>query len=166
MFRLKLKTALLASALMAIGAGDIALAQIGPAFDPAQLPAVKGKVVQYIPTPRGDVDGLLLDDGTVVRLPPPEARKLGDALAVGKDIVVRGEGYAGPLGKAVGAREIGPDAAHLVKIAGPRPGWGAWMHEHWGHEHGGPGHEGMGHEGMMHGPDGKDAGAPPPPPPQ
>ena len=252
MFRLKLKTALLASALMAIGAGDIALAQIGPAFDPAQLPAVKGKVVQYIPTPRGDVDGLLLDDGTevqvgpaastqlvfavkpgdavtihglkaralpmvaaasvtndatgvtvlagpphlreaaqvsveghvkatlhdprgdangvllddgtVVRLPPPEARKLGDALAVGKDIVVRGEGYAGPLGKAVGAREIGPDAAHLVKIAGPRPGWGAWMHEHWGHEHGGPGHEGMGHEGMMHGPDGKDAGAPPPPP--
>jgi hypothetical protein len=243
MLGLTYKTALLATALMAFGAADAAFAQMGTTYDPAQLPAIKGKVAQYIPTPRGDVDGLLLDDGTevqvgpgastqlvfaikpgdsvtihglkaralpmvaaasvtndatgvtvlggpphmregaqvaveghvkaalhdprgetngvllddgtVVRLPPPEAKKLGDTLAVGKDIVVRGEGYAGPLGKSVGAREIGPDAAHLTRIAGPRPGWGGWMRDHWGH-HGGP----------KHGPDGDDRSPPPPPPAQ
>jgi len=73
---------------------------------------------------------------------------------------VHGIGYAGPLGKAVSAREIGPDAAHLVRIAGPRPGWGGLFgHGHgpheWGHDGDGP---------MMHGPGGPD-GAPPPPPP-
>jgi hypothetical protein len=235
------KTALLATALMGFAAADAAYAQFASTYDPAQLPELKGKVAQYIPTPRGDVDGLLLtdgtevqigpaastqlvfavkpgdsvtahglkakalplfaaasitndatgvtvlggpprahqeaqvsvegkvkaelhdmrgdtngvllDDGTVVRLPPPEARKLAAEIAVGKPLVVRGEGYAGPLGKAIGAREIGPDAAHLTKISGPGMGWRGWMHDHWEHEHGGP----------MHGPDG--AGAPPPPAP-
>lgn len=246
MFRLNYKTALLATALMALGAADVAYAQLGSTYDPAQLPAVKGKVVQYLPTPRGDVEGLLLDDGTevqvgpfastqlvfavkpgdsvtvhglkaralpmvaaasvtndasgvtvlgggprmreapqvdiqgtvkaalhdprgeangvllddgtVVRLPPREATKLADELAVGKVLVVHGFGYAGPLGKAVAAREIGPDAAHLVKVAGPRPGWGMMGHmfgHHWGHDGDGP---------MMHGPHDPD-GAPPPPPP-
>jgi hypothetical protein len=245
MLRLNFKTALLATALMAAAATDVAFAQLGATYDPAQLPTIKGKVVQYLPTPRGDVDGLilddgtevqvgpavsaqlvfvvkpgdsvtihglkaralpmvaavsitndatgatvlsggprmqpspqvdiqgkvraslhdprgetngvLLDDGTVVRLPPPEVRKLGDALAVGHEVVVHGFGYAGPLGKAVAAREIGPDATHLTRVAEPHPGWGRehgmW---HWGHD---------GDERMMHGPDGKDGAMPPPPPP-
>jgi len=246
MKRLNLKTALLAGALMALAAGDVAYGQLSATYDPAQLPEVKGKVAQYLPTPRGDVDGLLLDDGTevqvgpfastqlvfavrpgdsvtihglkaralpmvaaasvtndatgvtvlgggphmqappmvdiqgqvkaalhdlrglangvlladgtVVRLPPREAEKLGDMLGDGKTIVVHGFGYAGPLGKAVEAREIGPDAAHLTRISGPRPGWGMFGHEHgphhWGHEGAGP-----------HGPDGAPGDAPPPPPP-
>jgi hypothetical protein len=77
-------------------------------------------------------------------------------LAAGKTIVVHGFGYAGPLGKAVEAREIGPDAAHLTRVAGPRPGWGMlheFAHHHWGEE---------GHGPMKPGPDGD---APPPPPP-
>lgn len=235
-----LKLALLATVLMAAAAGDVAYAQLGTTYDPAQLPSVTGKVVQYLPTPRGDVDGLLLqdgtevqvgpasstqlvfavkpgdsvtihglkaralpmvaaasvtndatgvtvlagpahmreptmvevqghvkvalhdprgetngvllDDGTVVRLPPPEARKLADALAPGKMLDVRGVGYAGPLGKSVAARQIGPDAAHLTEVAAP--GWGMMGHEH------GPPHWGHGEFGYMHHPDGD---APPPP---
>jgi hypothetical protein len=248
MSRLKLKTALLASALMALAAGDVAYAQLSATYDPAQLPEVKGKVAQYLPTPRGDVDGLLLDDGTevqvgpfastqlvfavkpgdsvtihglkaralpmvaaasvtndatgvtvvslpphmheppqvdiqgtvkatlhdprgmangvlladatVVRLPPREAEKLGDMLAAGKTVVVHGFGYAGPLGKAVAAREIGPDAAHLTRIAAPRPGWGMFGHEH------GPHHWGHDGDGPMHGPDGEHDDMPPPAPPK
>jgi hypothetical protein len=248
MFSLHRKTLLLAGTLMALGAGDVALAQLGPTYDPNQLPEVKGKVVQYLPTPRGDVDGLLLDDGTevqvgpfastqlvfavkpgdsvtihglkahalpmvaaasvtndttgvtllsvgprlqpppqidvqgrvraalhdlrgetngvllddgtVVRLPPDAVRELGDELATGKDIVVRGFGYSGPLGKAVAAREIGPDAAHLTTIARPRPSWGMMSREHgsyrWGEDGDGP---------MMHRP-GEPAAANPPPPAQ
>ncbi len=240
---MNLKTALLAGALMALAAGDAAFAQLDSTYDMAQLPTVKGKVAQYLPTPRGDVDGLLLDDGTevqvgpfastqlvfavkpgdsvtihglkaralpmvaaasitndatgvtvlgggprmtvppqvdvqgqikaalhglrgdangvllqdgtVVRMPPHEVEKLGDLLAVGKSIVVHGFGYAGPLGRAVAAREIGPDAAHLTRVAGPGPGWGMLAHEfmrrHWGQEG----------DGAGPGPN----GAPPPPPP-
>ena len=247
MLRLNYKTVLLAGALMAVGIGDLALAQLGTTYDPAQLPTIKGKVVQYLPTPRGDVDGLmldngtevqfgpatstqlvfavkpgdsvtihglkaralpmvaavsitndatgttvlagglrmqpppqvdaqgriraelhdlrgetngvLLDDGTVVRLPPPDVRQLGDELATGKEVVVRGVGYSGPLGKAVAAREIGPDAAHLVRVSEPRPGWGMMGRERelwrWGHMHGDDGPP----------PHGTDGDLPPPPPP-
>jgi hypothetical protein len=237
-----LKPTLLAAALLAAGAGGIAYAQMDSPYDPAQLPTIKGRVAQYLPTPRGDVDGLILDDGTevhipprlssqlvfavrpgdavtihglkaravplvaaasvtndasgvtvtwsgpphlrsdnaieaegtvkallydprgevagallvdgtVVHLPPPEARRLADQLAPGRPIVARGEGYSGPLGRALDAREIGPDAAHLVAVAGPRPPMG----DHWWRER-------MGHmrPGMM---DMRGDDAPPPPPP-
>jgi len=238
---LRLKHVLLAATLIAGGAGGVAYAQMGAAFDPAQLPTVTGKVAQYLPTPRGDVDGLLLDDGTevhfpphlsaelvfavkpgdsvtvhglkaraeplvdaasitndatkvtvvnggpwrhdemtqmdaqgrikadlhgprgefngvvlddgtVIHLPPPEATRLADQLAVGKTIVAKGEGFSGDLGKAIGARAIGPDSTHLVAIAGPHPGWEHWAHEHFGH---GPHVPGM-HPDM-------DGDAPPPP---
>jgi hypothetical protein len=242
----RLKTALLAAAVLT-GASSLAYAQMSAAYDPAQLPTVKGKVAQYLPTPRGDVDGLLLDDGTevhmpphmssqlvfavhpgdavtihglkaraatmvaaasitndatnitvtdagpregaamqaqgkvkavlhgmrgelngvvlddgtVVRLPPPEAQRLADQLAVGKTLVVHGEGVASPFGKSLGAREIGPDAAHLVAVAAPRPGWEHWAHEHFGHHPHGPGMHGEGMRG-----EGMDHQGPPPPPAQ
>ena len=42
----------------------------GYVWDPSQLPETKGTVKQYTLTPRGDVDGLILNDGTEVKLPP------------------------------------------------------------------------------------------------
>ena len=45
-------------------------AQAGPLYDPAQLPATRGAVARYSLTPLGDVDGLILTDGTEVHLPP------------------------------------------------------------------------------------------------
>ena len=64
------------SALLMAGITGAAVGQTGPAYDPQQLPALQGKVAQYSLTPRGDVDGLILDDGTIVRLPPEEADRL------------------------------------------------------------------------------------------
>jgi hypothetical protein len=249
----RLTTMLFAGSALAgaglIGAAGFAAAQMGSAFDPAQLPTVTGKVAQYLPTPRGDVDGILLDDGTqvhlaprlstqlvfavhpgdsvtihglkaraeplvdaasitndatkltviydgphglrdeapievsghvkaplygfrgevngvlldngaVIHMPPPEATRMAAQLAVGQAIVARGDGFSGPLGQSIGAHEIGPDAAHLTAVAGPRPDWEHWMHERFGHMHHGPDH-GAGPAGP--GPDGP--GAPPPPPP-
>jgi hypothetical protein len=230
-----LRISLLAATILA-GAG-IALAQPAPTYDPAQLPAMKGKVAQYTLTPRGDVDGLILDDGTevhvppsvstelvfavrpgdavtihglkaraepmiaaasvtndasgvtvmanvgrrmgwrappiedtskvkevlheargdmngvlledgtVVRLPPREAERIGATLGVGQPLFVRGAGIASPLGKVIMARQVGPDQAHLTDIAAPRMRGGPWMHGH----------------GMM-GMRGPDDGAPPPKP--
>jgi hypothetical protein len=42
----------------------------GSTYDWSQLPAVSGTVAHYTLTPRGDVDGLVLTDGTEVSFPP------------------------------------------------------------------------------------------------
>lgn len=84
----------------------------------------QGVVAAPLHTPRGQVDGVRLEDGTQVRMPPGEAKRLADMLAPGKTVVVRGEGYSGPLGKSVVAMQIGPDAANLAPVARPRPGEG------------------------------------------
>ena len=41
-----------------------------PLYDPQQLPAQRGQVQQFTLTPRGDIDGLILTDGTEVKTPP------------------------------------------------------------------------------------------------
>ena len=83
---------------------------------------VTGQIKQVLHGPQGEVNGVLLDDGTQVRLPPPEVTKLKDMLAPGKPLVVRGPAVSSVLGKLVMAREIGPDAKSLVKIDAPFPG--------------------------------------------
>jgi hypothetical protein len=205
---------LLAATLVA-GSVGAALAQNASTYDPAQLPAIKGKVAEYSLTPRGDVDGLLLgdgtevhlpphlgtqlvfavrpgddvtirglraraiplveatsvtndatgktvtddknggprdivrtltaqgrvkaqlhgaggevngallDDGTIVRLPPPEALRLAANLAPGASLYVQGEGLEGVLGRVIAANAIGPDQTQLTQIAAPpQPGPG------------------------------------------
>src|ERR1700712_1692663 len=81
---------LLLAATIAAGAGGIAVAQNAPTFDPSQLPATKGRVAQYSLTPRGDVDGLILDDGTEVHLPPHLGTQLVFAVKPGDAVTIRG----------------------------------------------------------------------------
>lgn len=79
-----------------------------------------GRIKAVLHDPRSEINGVLLEDGTTVRLPPPEAKKLASQLAVGQTIFVRGMGQASPLGRAVFAREIGPNKDNLTKIALPK----------------------------------------------
>ena len=136
----------------------------GPRMGPgAAATDITGQVKSPLYGPRGEVNGVLLADGTEVRLPPPDAAKLGDAIASGKTVTVRGEAMDSPLGKVMLARAIGPDANSLTQIAMPRPG-----HEHGGkHGHGPrrPGPNG-GPDAPDGGPNGAPGGAPPPPPAQ
>ena len=109
---------------------------------------VTGVVKATLHTPRGDAGGVLLADGTVVRLPPPEATKLAAILAPGQTVVVRGEGMTSPLGKVVAARQIGPSADKLSDVGRPRmPGMMGGIMGGW-----------HGHDG--HGPKGDDAPKP------
>ena len=67
-------------------------------------PSVSGTVQQYLLTPHGEVEGLLLSDGTVVKFPP----HLGAALAsnVKPGDTVTALGFFGPVtpqGRAVKA---------------------------------------------------------------
>jgi len=79
-----------------------------------------GKVKASLHNARGEANGVVLEDGSQVLLPPPEAKRLADTLAIGKALTVKGLGSTSLLGKVVIARQIGPDAAHLADVHGPR----------------------------------------------
>ncbi len=86
----------------------------------AQQPmTVQGRVKARLHGPRGDLNGALLEDGTIVRLPPPEAQRLAAHLAPGAPLYVQGNGYAGPLGRVIEASTIGPNQAQLAQVAAP-----------------------------------------------
>jgi len=74
-----------------IGAGAATYAQnMGPMWDPAQLPETRGTVKQYTLTPRGDVDGLILNDGTEVKVPPHLTGQIVFAVRPNDEVSIRG----------------------------------------------------------------------------
>ena len=91
--------------------------------DAQQALSATGRIKAQLHGPRGDLNGALLEDGTIIRLPPPEAERLASTLTAGAPVTVQGNGFEGPLGRVIEARSIGPDAAHLAQVAtSPPPG--------------------------------------------
>lgn len=89
-----------------------------PDADGASMQA-QGPVRMLLHGPRGDLNGALLQDGTLVHLPPPEAARLAASLTVGHTLVAEGSGVRNALGTAIDAARIGPDASHLAEVAHP-----------------------------------------------
>lgn len=77
----------------------------------------EGRIKAQLHSWGGTLDGVLLENGTIVRLPPSEAKRLAANFVVGKLLYASGDGAASPLGKVIAAHEIGPDKTHLVKTA-------------------------------------------------
>ncbi|SIR01523.1 MULTISPECIES: hypothetical protein [Acidiphilium] len=129
---------------------------------------VQGKVAQYLYGPRGEKNGVLLDDGTALHMPPPAIAKasVANLLKPGDKIAAVGFGTTNALGSVVMVQQIGADFKDLTRIAMPRPPHGPGMGPGPGWHHGPHGGPGMRHAMMrpMGGPDG-GPGAPPPPPP-
>jgi hypothetical protein len=78
------------------------VADIGPP-GPPKLVEDSGRVKNQLFNRQGALDGVLLEDGTMVRMPPPEAERLGANLAVGQPIFVSGDGVTSVLGKVITA---------------------------------------------------------------
>jgi hypothetical protein len=110
---------LLAVTLLAGGVG-VAVAQNAATYDPNQLPAIKGQVTEYSLTPRGDVDGVILQDGTQVHLPPHLGTQLVQVVKPGDAVTVRGlKAQALPL---IQALSVTSDSSGQVVIDnGPPP---------------------------------------------
>jgi hypothetical protein len=73
-----------------------------PLYDSQQFPMIKGTVARYTLTPRGDVDGLMLTNGTEVHFPPHLSTQLVYAVKPGDAVTVRGVKALGvPLVAAV-----------------------------------------------------------------
>ena len=106
-----------------------------------------GRIVSTLHGKRGEVNGALLEDGTELRLPPPEAERLEGWLQAGLTVSVRGDMLDTALGKVIDLRAIGRSSDQMTELAGPRPPRGP-------------------KEGAKDGPKGgPDWRSPPPPPP-
>jgi hypothetical protein len=69
--------------------------------------------------PRGDVNGGLLDNGTVLRLPPEEASRFANLLQPGQTVVAEGMATVNALGKVLDVRQIGPSREQLGSVEAP-----------------------------------------------
>jgi hypothetical protein len=105
----------------------------GPAAPPATgaggplpgLTEVQSRVRMALHGPQGDVNGALLEDSTIVRLPAPEAYRFASLLQPGQTIVAEGSEFITAMGKVLGAQQIGAsrEQLSLVEAArGPGPG--------------------------------------------
>ncbi|CAH9018715.1 hypothetical protein NURINAE_01091 [Candidatus Nitrosacidococcus sp. I8] len=44
--------------------------RVAPMYNPEQLPVYSGTIQQYLLSPKGDIDGLFMNDGTEIKTPP------------------------------------------------------------------------------------------------
>ncbi|OKO81391.1 hypothetical protein AC628_07120 [Bradyrhizobium sp. NAS96.2] len=101
----------------------------GPGFGPGpkgprqagQPSTVQGRVQMALHGPRGDVNGVLIEDGTILRLPPPEAERFTAFLAPSQPITAQGDALTTPMGRVIDVQAIGPSPTQLSFIQRPEP---------------------------------------------
>jgi len=86
----------------------------------AQKLQVAGTVRLSLHTPKGELRGAVLRDGSTVRIGPKEAQRFAKLLQPGASVAVRGDGIETPHGRVIESREIGCDLAHLEPTKGPK----------------------------------------------
>jgi hypothetical protein len=80
------------------------------------LSDVQGNVKMQLHDGDGDLDGVLLTDGTIIHLSPQAAAATVARLAPGLTLFVRGEANTSDLGKVVNAKAIGSSATDLTQL--------------------------------------------------
>lgn len=82
--------------------------------------SASGRVVRQLYTPRGEVHGVLLDSGSIVRFPPHVGTAMAAAIQPGSTLFARGWGSRAPQGTALEATALGPSADTARELfAGP-----------------------------------------------
>jgi hypothetical protein len=61
-----------------------------PLYNPQQLPAYTGQVQQFTLSPRGDIDGLILSDGTEVKTPAHLSIEIAYSVKPGDTVTIHG----------------------------------------------------------------------------
>jgi hypothetical protein len=96
---------------------------VGPRAPISGLTEVEGRVRMPLHGPRGDVNGVLLDDGTVLRLLRPEAERFATLLHPGQVVIAQGSEFATAIGKVMEVQQLGTSRDQLSFVETP-PGTG------------------------------------------
>jgi len=98
---------------------------VPPGAAPALVPLIaNGTVERPLYGPAGDVTGVLMRDGTVLRLPRPAADRMQAWLQPGAALSARGFGVESRLGRSIQVTSIGRDARSEIDVSSlpPPPG--------------------------------------------
>jgi hypothetical protein len=76
----------------------------------------EGLVRRALHGPKGEVRGVLLDDGTIVRVDPHGVDAIAGWLSEGQRLAVSGDGLVTELGTIIEARSVGPSKDTLRQI--------------------------------------------------
>ena len=77
---------------------------------------VQGVVKHLLHGPRGERRGALLDDGTIVWMPPDAAESLNELLSLGHPLAARGARLTNALGTVINAHEFGASLGTLRSV--------------------------------------------------
>jgi hypothetical protein len=100
----------------------------GPPPSPPSVPApgaqqtsLDGRVQTPLYGPAGDLNGAVLEDGAIIRLPPPMAAQSANLLARGQTIAVQGWVLSTAYGRVIDAQTFGPAPTPTTTVAPPPP---------------------------------------------
>ena len=85
---------------------------------------ITGKVSATLHGPRGDVNGAILENGTILRLGPREAASVSALLQPGQSLAARGVSTTTLLGTVMEVEAIGASPDQLVEVGPGGPGRG------------------------------------------
>jgi hypothetical protein len=81
-----------------------------------------GHVTQLLHADMGEVNGALLDDGTIVRFPPPIGVQLQTVLQPNVQLTATGYGTQNGYGRALEATTLAINGQAAISVYGPGPG--------------------------------------------
>jgi hypothetical protein len=86
-----------------------------------QQTSLNGRVQTSLYGPAGDLNGAVLDDGTIVRSPPPTIHEAASLLAPGQAVSIRGWELSTAYGRVIDAQTISPASAQTTTLSPPAP---------------------------------------------
>ena len=97
-------------------------AQAPPRDTPPSEPAAQGTVRRLLHGPKGEVRGVLLQDGRSGRFEPKEAAQLTPLWQPGIALILRGDALTTEHGTVIAIREIGTSRSDMRRLEGrPKP---------------------------------------------
>jgi hypothetical protein len=94
-----------------------------PRGAPPPLPAAagetSGRVRMALHGPQGEVNGVLLENGTILRFPPDQGAQLATLIQPRQSVVAEGTAITNALGTVVDVQQIGPSRNQLVSVGPP-----------------------------------------------
>jgi hypothetical protein len=85
----------------------------GPALG-AQQSTIHGRIQQALHGPAGDVNGALLEDGTVLKLGPPVAWQASTTLQPGQSVTAQGWTISNGYGRVMEVQSVGGDTSQAA----------------------------------------------------
>jgi hypothetical protein len=88
----------------------------GPGQEVRQPMSATGTIKVLTHAARGEIDGAVLDNGTIVHFPPPVGTQYANLFRVGAPLAAAGYGTINTYGRSLEATSIGPSADHMQTV--------------------------------------------------